>query len=447
MDPQNPESTDTRAAHSESGQERQPSAVGSAGEQQELDAAALVDEMVKSGAWPAPELLERIVAAGEAAVDPLIAILRTRPPGCPDDAPLSHAIGLLSMLRPPAAIQELVAVARRCDEDIAQDAANALVAYGPAGCDALIELCAEPSVGGYSRALIADAAVGAALLDPVRRSRLAEVLRTHLEAGINNAREELRTTGFLEKNRPDGADYADEFDDWDDDFLDEDDELFDEYYDPDEAELPNEAGVALDPAQRKRERSESVETPEDEEPRIIKLHEDDGLEPEKLEDDLTAGDEEEDPLFIEPLNSEEVAFYVESLADLADPSALPLIEAAFREGLVDESIADRASVDERYAAGGKASEADVDWLSSYGADYEVYRDDSSRGSTRSRPGFVRPERFDDDDYGYEGDDPSPVPPPAVPFRNAGPKLGRNDPCWCGSGKKYKKCHLRNDTLA
>ncbi|MET0372072.1 MAG: SEC-C metal-binding domain-containing protein, partial [Sphingobium sp.] len=21
------------------------------------------------------------------------------------------------------------------------------------------------------------------------------------------------------------------------------------------------------------------------------------------------------------------------------------------------------------------------------------------------------------------------------------KLGRNDPCWCKSGKKYKKCHL------
>ncbi len=20
------------------------------------------------------------------------------------------------------------------------------------------------------------------------------------------------------------------------------------------------------------------------------------------------------------------------------------------------------------------------------------------------------------------------------------ELGRNDPCWCGSGKKYKKCH-------
>ena len=20
------------------------------------------------------------------------------------------------------------------------------------------------------------------------------------------------------------------------------------------------------------------------------------------------------------------------------------------------------------------------------------------------------------------------------------EIGRNDPCWCGSGKKYKKCH-------
>ncbi|MCI0717902.1 MAG: SEC-C domain-containing protein [Acidobacteria bacterium] len=25
------------------------------------------------------------------------------------------------------------------------------------------------------------------------------------------------------------------------------------------------------------------------------------------------------------------------------------------------------------------------------------------------------------------------------------KLGRNDPCWCGSGKKYKKCHLNRES--
>ena len=28
----------------------------------------------------------------------------------------------------------------------------------------------------------------------------------------------------------------------------------------------------------------------------------------------------------------------------------------------------------------------------------------------------------------------------VPVRNQGPKIGRNDPCPCGSGKKYKNCH-------
>ncbi|MEE2904241.1 MAG: SEC-C metal-binding domain-containing protein, partial [Myxococcota bacterium] len=35
-----------------------------------------------------------------------------------------------------------------------------------------------------------------------------------------------------------------------------------------------------------------------------------------------------------------------------------------------------------------------------------------------------------------------------PGRAAAPKKvkrpGRNDPCWCGSGKKYKKCHMRED---
>jgi len=24
------------------------------------------------------------------------------------------------------------------------------------------------------------------------------------------------------------------------------------------------------------------------------------------------------------------------------------------------------------------------------------------------------------------------------------EIGRNDPCWCGSGRKYKHCHLRED---
>ncbi|MDA0426030.1 SEC-C metal-binding domain-containing protein, partial [Stutzerimonas frequens] len=29
---------------------------------------------------------------------------------------------------------------------------------------------------------------------------------------------------------------------------------------------------------------------------------------------------------------------------------------------------------------------------------------------------------------------------AEPFKRETPKVGRNDPCPCGSGKKYKQCH-------
>lgn len=49
-----------------------------------------------------------------------------------------------------------------------------------------------------------------------------------------------------------------------------------------------------------------------------------------------------------------------------------------------------------------------------------------------------------------------LPPPEVMMQRLGMSadersgppsnldLGRNDPCWCGSGKKYKRCHLRSD---
>ena len=39
--------------------------------------------------------------------------------------------------------------------------------------------------------------------------------------------------------------------------------------------------------------------------------------------------------------------------------------------------------------------------------------------------------FEDDDYDWT---------PQLPVKREEPKVGRNDPCPCGSGKKYKKCH-------
>ena len=35
--------------------------------------------------------------------------------------------------------------------------------------------------------------------------------------------------------------------------------------------------------------------------------------------------------------------------------------------------------------------------------------------------------------------PKEAPQPVKQIRNKGPKVGRNDPCTCGSGKKFKKC--------
>jgi len=52
---------------------------------------------------------------------------------------------------------------------------------------------------------------------------------------------------------------------------------------------------------------------------------------------------------------------------------------------------------------------------------------------------TKPLPLDDDEF------PSPYEPSTL--RREFPRVGRNDPCPCGSGKKYKKCCLRlNSTL-
>jgi hypothetical protein len=53
------------------------------------------------------------------------------------------------------------------------------------------------------------------------------------------------------------------------------------------------------------------------------------------------------------------------------------------------------------------------------------------------------EEDEDDEDEEEEEDLWDPPAPVV----APPKPGRNDPCWCGSGKKYKKCHLPADEEA
>jgi preprotein translocase subunit SecA len=44
-------------------------------------------------------------------------------------------------------------------------------------------------------------------------------------------------------------------------------------------------------------------------------------------------------------------------------------------------------------------------------------------------------------YGVDAGDPEAMPATVQQRRvDENDAIGRNDPCWCGSGKKFKKCH-------
>ncbi len=51
---------------------------------------------------------------------------------------------------------------------------------------------------------------------------------------------------------------------------------------------------------------------------------------------------------------------------------------------------------------------------------------------------AREERQKDYQKQLPGEDEPELPPPVEPI-HSDQKAGRNDPCVCGSGKKYKKC--------
>jgi preprotein translocase subunit SecA len=44
---------------------------------------------------------------------------------------------------------------------------------------------------------------------------------------------------------------------------------------------------------------------------------------------------------------------------------------------------------------------------------------------------------------YAAEAAAQLPPPVETVRRDEERVGRNDPCPCGSGKKYKKCHGAN----
>ena len=293
--------------------------------------------MIEAGESPEPELIEQIAAAGEEAVEPLLDILRSKPRDWPAEAPLSHAIGLLRVIRHPAAIPELIEIVKCYPDESGDEAAEALASYGEVAFDPLLEMLADPALRGYSRDHAITAAMRVAGTNATRRVRLAEVVRPMLRDAIERA---MR--------------------------------------------------------------------PQTDEP--------------------TANEPQDDGSELDIYG--EISFLASDLAGLADPLARDLIDTAFANDLIDASIVDKKFVDKSYASGGDPEWIPDDWLALYRDSYLKHLEFSNR------PKEIAAELRE-----MGSATSAPVPALQATIRKKEPAVGRNDPCWCGSGKKFKKCHL------
>jgi SEC-C motif len=365
------------------------------------DPATLVDRLIKASEWPDPDLVTQIAAAGEAALEPLLAFIRTYPQEYEREIVLYNGVGILGMIGSPAAIPDLVEVIRRYPEDSGELAAEVLGEFGPIAFEPALELVRDPTVVDYPRRHAIEAARLAAGADPALRGRLAELLRPMLADAMEGTRSAMRQ---LAAQPP--AEDEDEEDD-----------------DESEGSGPED----LDEGESSEDDEAAVEVAADEPP-----------EEEVAPESYVEGLNEIEAQPLEPY--EEVMFLVGDLAALADPEARELIKTAFADDLVDTFWIDEKFVEQRYREGGEKPHAPPDRLEDYRERYEKHIEYKNRPPTPTRPLYQagRPST-------YSGP-PTEVAslPPQEPIRNTGPKLGRNDPCWCGSGKKYKKCHLGKD---
>jgi hypothetical protein len=354
-------------------------------------AKALVQKMVEAGEWPAPALLEEIVTQGQEAAEPLLEILRTRPHGWPAEAPLDHAALLVSALHPPEGLPALLALLSDYPHETGETAAECAAAYGAEAVEPALAITRDAGLSWLPRSLAATLAIRAAGTDRALRAHVAAVLRDLLAQQLTRA-----------------AEYTEA----------EDEEDFDEDYDDFEGATYQEG------------EGEEEEVPEDES----------DLAP---EDALPAGVDEAKGEFVTPPGSPDDYYQMTTclvldLAVLADPEARDLIHQAYQANVVDGWMIGERDVQHYYREGGdKPSAPDPH------APLERYRESYEEHLARERrkPLDILP-------HPSQARPPMPRYPaeeaPLKPFTHAEKNPGRNEPCWCGSGKKYKDCHMRAD---
>ncbi len=150
-----------------------------------------------------------------------------------------------------------------------------------------------------------------------------------------------------------------------------------------------------------------------------------------------------------------------ALGDYSPREALDEINAAFRRDLVDPTFVDSDDIIDSIAKGDCHYQEALENCPPTGIedtveelrDWESYQDDALRGDDDLTEDEFDEDDLEDEDFDVDGlgdeDDlyfsPTnefaqrlPAEPPAT-IRNTEPRVGRNDPCPCGSGRKFKKC--------
>jgi preprotein translocase subunit SecA len=135
---------------------------------------------------------------------------------------------------------------------------------------------------------------------------------------------------------------------------------------------------------------------------------------------------------------------VAELVSYAPQEALDEIKEAFRRGLVDCGIVDLDLVQRSIAEGDSRFQKELKYCRPTGVQDTVAElsswasfreEENSRNGTYRTPASAT---MLDDQRGADLDDEGRREPLST-IRNTARKIGRNDPCPCGSGKKYKKC--------
>lgn len=133
----------------------------------------------------------------------------------------------------------------------------------------------------------------------------------------------------------------------------------------------------------------------------------------------------------EVMDATQLGLMVADILDLGLGSLMPVVESLYARGYVPSNICGTIErVREQFAerTTGRHKQDMLGIVERY----------AEMASMEERSAAMDAEEWEDEDE-WEDDGLDDAPLVTLPIKRATPKVGRNDPCPCGSGKKYKKC--------